>query len=366
MRIAHVTEAWNGGISTYVNTLIARQAKNHEVMLVYSKSATQKDFNEDFYRRNNIRIFPYRSSRNPAKFLQISYAINSILKKHNPDIVHLHSTFAGVYGRLIRNNLPVIYCPHGWSFVQESGAFKKKLYTHVEKRLARRCDAIVNISHHEYDEALKAGVRSPLDIVIPNGVNDAEPPGTLTGFAVNSGHINIGYIGRLDYKKGFDIAANAFSRLRRHDMHLYVMGAASRNGLGDIAETGPNIHYLGWINNTDIDSYIKKFDAVIVPSRSEGFGLVVVEAMRNKCPAIVSNAGSLPELVVEGHNGYIFDINEQQDTLVPLLENLDKKTLAAMGENARRLYEEKFTSERVIRDIRMLYKRVLYTSNTSS
>src|SRR5688572_1593969 len=99
MKIAHVTEAWNGGVSTYVNTLMGHQVKDHEVILVYSANATQKDFNDSFYARNNIKTIPYFSSRNPIKFMQIAITINRILENCRPDIVHLHSTFAGVYGR---------------------------------------------------------------------------------------------------------------------------------------------------------------------------------------------------------------------------------------------------------------------------
>src|SRR5262249_13482465 len=155
----------------------------------------------------------------------VARRIRKLLKQINPDIVHLHSTFPGVYGRIIFKKFPVVYCPHGWSFVQESGAFKKKIYAGIERFLARRCDAIVNISRHEYDEAIAANIKSPRDVIIASGVDDVAAVG-IPVLNCNPDHINIGYIGRLDYKKGFDIAAEAFAGISRKDLHLYVIGDA--------------------------------------------------------------------------------------------------------------------------------------------
>lgn len=367
MRIAHITEAWQGGIATYVNTLMGHQAaRGHEIALIYSENETRRDFDRAFYKSRKIQTLSYTSSRNPAKFLSIGQRIHGLLKGFAPDIVHLHSTFAGVYGRLVRGGYPVVYCPHGWSFVQEAGTLKKAVYTNVEKILARRCEAIINISDHEYTAALRHGVRAPLNAVILSGVNDTAAPGTPANVNINPAYINIGYIGRLDYKKGFDIAARAFSGLSRRDVHLHVIGAPNRDGQADPNLKAPNIHYLGWVNNTEIDSYIRLFDAVILPSRQEGFGLAAVEAMRNARPAIVSDAGGLPELVRNNINGHVFSLEKAETSLPALLHRLDKDKLKYMGENGRRIYESNFTGERLAEEIIALYNKVLYTRKTAA
>ncbi len=363
MKIAHVTEAWNGGVATYINTLTRHQAREHEIVLIYSENATQHDFDREIYERNGIATIPYASSRNPARFLGIAKKITSVLKKEKPDIVHLHSSFPGVYGRLFRHGFPVVYCPHGWSFAQEGGALKKTLYAQVEKFLARRCGAIVHISRHEYSHAQKRGVLAPLNIVIPSGVDDVHDIKTPAGVSVDPSRINIGFIGRLDRIKGFDIAAAAWRKLSRRDIHLYVMGGASRDGYAAGHGDAPNIHYLGWVNNRDIDGYIRLFDALVVPSRQEGFGLVVLEAMRNAKPAIVSDAGALPELVRNGENGYVF-ASENSYQLAVILESLDKETLRLMGKNARRLYEQSYTAGRMAGDVLGVYESVLSRQGT--
>ncbi len=358
MKIVHVTEAWQGGISTYVNTLLDHQARKHAVTLVYSAAQTRSDFDEDFYKARHIRVVPYSTSRNPVKIPAVIKNLRSLLRSLQPDIIHLHSTFPGLYGRALRAPAPVIYCPHGWSFVQEKGRAKRIVYGLAERLLARRCDAIINISGHEGEAARRAKIHSAASIVIPSGVNDT----AHYDDAPKNDEIHIGFIGRLDYKKGFDIVARAFKNLHRRDIHLHVFGAAGRDGHGSDAARTPNIHYHGWVPNAQIDRRLRMLDAVIVPSRQEGFGLVVVEAMRNGVPALVSRAGGLPELVENGRNGYIFG----ESDLLELLENLDKNHLRAMGANARTLYEEKYTAARMADAIDALYDRVLYTRKISA
>lgn len=98
-------------------------------------------------------------------------------------------------------------------------------------------------------------------------------------------------------------------------------------------------------------------DAVIVPSRWEGFGLVVIEAMKNYKPVIVSNRGALPELIKEEQDGYIFDM-ENLSSLEQILKNLNKNKLKKMGENARKKFELEFTSDNMNKKIIKKYKKM--------
>jgi glycosyltransferase involved in cell wall biosynthesis len=348
MKIIHVTEAWNGGISTYVNTLMAQQAKRHEVCLVYSPSQSTHDFQDAEYERLGIKTYPYSSSRNPLKIPGVAHSLHTMLHHLKGDIVHLHSTFPGVYGRIFSSPVPRVYCAHGWSFVQETGALKKTIYGSIEKFLATRCNAIINISKHEEAAATRKSISAPLNITIPSGVNETSITSFIPPLALDETAINLGFIGRLDYKKGFDILADVMRTLNRTDIHLYVLGAASRDGKPDHLNLSTNIHLCGWVDHALIDSYIKLFDAIIVPSRHEGFGLVVLEAMRNARPALVSDAGGLPELIDHGHNGYVF---KNKKDLSNILQNLEKKRLRLMGANSYSRYQKRYTASRFAEDI---------------
>ena len=81
----------------------------------------------------------------------------------------------------------------------------------------------------------------------------------------------------------------------------------------------------------------RAFDAIVLPSRWEAFGLVAVEAMRNARPVLVSNRGALPELVIDGYNGLVFDMDDPNG-LAQALDRVATLDLARMGDNARAVF----------------------------
>ena len=371
MKIVHVTEAWSGGISTYVNTLLRHQAADSDVTaltLLHSATQTAHDFDSDFYKSQSIATRPYESSRNPFKIHDVSRNVSAIIKELNPDIVHLHSTFPGVYGRAFKQKnmtAKVVYCAHGWSFVQERGRAKKLIYAQIEKYLARRTDAIINISHHEDKEAEKHGVRALLNKVVLSGVDDVKGGDMKDRFDaspaldIDPSFINIGYVGRLDHKKGFDMLADVFDYCPPVNVRLYVMGDSSRDQQERPQNVTDQIKYLGWVDHDAVHEYMSLLDAVIVPSRQEGFGLVAVEAMRAGKPVIASRVGALPELVQHGENGYLFDIKDYKQDLSDILGALKKDELNAMGARARNIYEQRFTSARFSQEVLDCYRSLL-------
>lgn len=369
LKIVHISECWVGGVATYLKTLIDHQLKSDdfsEVSFIYSQNRTPDNLTEFFEKSDKLKVYPYQSSRNPLKFLDIIKQINTILETINPDIIHLHSTFAGVYGRLLKNktNAKIVYCAHGWSFSQKINPVQKYMYGIIERYLAKNTDAIVNISRDELEAAQKNGVSCKINTVILNSVMDRAITNNNIPLTTDKNKINIGFIGRLDYQKGFDLIEAFFKNKQFKNIHLYVIGAPERvNGQIKQYVSCDTITYLGWINNKDIDSYIKKFDVIIVPSRYEGFGLVTIEAMRNQRPVIVSNQGALPELVIDGFNGYIFDLNNIHSSLSDVLEKLDKEKLAIMGHNAHSVYEANFTEKRFCNEMNRVYKRLVMKEN---
>lgn len=358
VKIAHITEAWAGGIATYINTLIHNQVQSDdfsEVSLIYSSNRSPANMSDLFANFPKVKTYSYESSRNPLKFYPISKEIKTMLSRIKPDIIHLHSTFPGVYGRLLKLPYKIIYCSHCWSFAQERRPLEKKVYTLIERFLAKRTSAIINISRHEEKLANILKVKSPyINTFIYTGVRDVQLSSHSPNLPIDPTKINIGFVGRLDKDKGFDIIENFFRSTPLDHIKLYAIGEAEKDASFKKI-THPNIHYLGWIDNKDIDNYIQLFDAIIIPSRWEGFAFSPLEAMRNGKPVIVSNKSSLPESVIHSFNGYIFNLDDADNELSKLVTTLNKETLKAMGNNARRIYESCFTEKKFIEKLNKLY-----------
>jgi glycosyltransferase involved in cell wall biosynthesis len=122
-------------------------------------------------------------------------------------------------------------------------------------------------------------------------------------------------------------------------------------------ELPESVRKVGWVRPEDIDRLYQSADAVVMPSRWEGFGLVAVEAMRNAVPVIGSNRGAIPEIVRHGETGIIFDLDAPGE-LTRVLGSLTRADLRRMGANARRDYDLKFTSSRMAESLDELYRKV--------
>lgn len=338
MRVLHIGEYVSGGVATYLKVLM-KYSKKHNIdcYLLMSEYKSEKDWDVKYG-----KIFKFKYKRNIIHIFLMIKTIQKYIEYIKPDVIHVHSSWAGMFVRLPylikRKPCGIIYTPHGWSFLMDTSIFKKRIYAFMEKVLMRVTNAIINISNYEKEEAEKFGVDSKNIEVIYNGVDEANEinPNNL----MEKGKIKLLFVGRLDKTKGLDLFLNVYNRYRFPDIHLYVIG----EGILDSYQykDGETITYLGWINNEIVDSYYKECDAVIIPSRWEGFGLTAIEAMRNRKAIIASNRGALPEIV--GDCGYIFDLDIENE-LRFILENLEKEELKRIGEKGFFRYKKMFTSE---------------------
>lgn len=353
MKILHVGEYVNGGVATYLRTLLngLQKYSNIESYLLISEYKSQKNW-------ENItkKVFYYKYKRSISNIFSAIKQIHEVIEKVNPDIIHVHSTWAGLFVRLSylfrKRKAKIIYQSHGWAFLMDTSKYKKNIYALVERILSIPTDKIINISNYEQNQAIKYGFNKNKMIMIYNGVEDKVNKSNLK-LNWDRNKINLLFVGRLDRQKGLDLFLDVYNKMELDNVHLYVIGTSVLdNSLPKNTET---VTYLGWVDNKDIDAYYQACDAVIMPSRWEGFGLVAIEAMKNSKPVIVSNRGALPELIKNNKNGYIFDM-DKLNSLITILSKLDKFNLNFLGKNARKIFLEDFLASRFVDNIYYLYK----------
>ena len=353
MKILHVGEYVNGGVATYLRTLLngLKKYNNIESYLLISDYKSQKNWDN-----MTKRVFYYKYKRSIFSIFSAIKQIHEVIEKVNPDIIHVHSTWAGLFVRLPylikRKKCKIIYTAHGWSFIMDVSKKKKFLYAIIERILSIITDKIINISKFEEKEALNYGLNKKKMVVIYNGVKDKNYEYNIDE---NNNKIKLLFVGRLDKTKGIDILLDIYNKYKFEKLHLYIIGESVLDNIK--IKSNDNITYLGWIDNKDIDKYYQMCDVVVMPSRWDGFGLVAVEAMRNSKSVIVSNRGALPELVKNRINGYVFKLDEE-DSLKKILLNLDKNFLKEMGMRGRNIYLENFTDEIFVKKIYNLYKNI--------
>lgn len=337
--VVHLCEAVRGGVATYLLDLLDHQRQQKDISRLVVVGDPQRITPE--LRAAAPEFVPYPTTRRPWALPRTLSALWKILRDLNPDIVHLHSTFPGVYGRLPgrwdRGHAKIVYCPHGWSFSQPLPTSARLAYEVTENLLARRSDAIIAISQHEARQARRIGIRDSIIHCLPTTLRDC-PPAPRRDFGLKSGILAIGFLGRFDPQKGYDVFCTATSHVRRPDMAFLAFGGYDRERDKIHAPPGPHIQESGWVPQTEVDSYLAGMDALVMPSQIEGFGLVAVEALRNGTPVIASRRGGLPELIEDGVSGFLFD-PAHPDQLTRLLQNLDGNRLHAMRAAARARFE---------------------------
>lgn len=160
--------------------------------------------------------------------------------------------------------------------------------------------------------------------VVPEGVELSRfdtvsaDRGRLPG---DPGDIRLGIVGSITARKGQDRVLVVFERaLAAHPaLRLFIVGetAGSVEDAAYLASLPlhehPRVHFLG--QQADIPAIMKALDLLLVPSRHEGMGMVTVEAMAAKLPVIGTRAGGIPEVVVDGETGLLFEGDSPDDLL---------------------------------------------------
>lgn len=225
-----------------------------------------------------------------------------------------------------------------------------------KRALSARLDAHVAVGaasarHMEEFCGLPAGsVRS-----IPNLVPDLGP---VT--AVPHEGIVLGAVGRLDPQKGFDVLLEALARLPGIRLLLVGDGGARADLIARAATLGVNrrVRFFGW--SEDVRAHLAGVDVLVLPSRSEGFPLTIVEGMLAGLPVVATRVGSVAEAVVDGETGLLVGADDPV-ALAAALRRLaqDHGLRRRMGARGRELAAASLTVEVMARAYEALYAEVL-------
>ena len=361
MKVLHVGEYVKGGVATYLHTLFSDETSAVDNYLVLSQPMS--DTNWEML-PSKVHYYSYK-----RRLLDIPLAmlrIWRVIRQVNPDILMVHSTWAGVFVRFPYLFIPkkkkkIIYNAHGWAFLRDTSAIYKKIYALIERLLSNVTDCIINVSDYEQNAALIYGLPREKMMRIYNGV-DAPKSGVTVIGGLDPNKINLLFVGRFDRQKGLDWLLHHFQHdIKRRDVHLYIIGSSVIDN-DTISITDEHVTFLGWVDRQKIDGYYRLCDALIMPSRWEAFGLTAVEAMRNGVPVIASRHGALPEIVRPEESGWLFDMDSDGSSLNEVLCSLNKNSMSAVGKQARKLYELNFTGIGMRRNIASLYERLYVTT----
>jgi glycosyltransferase involved in cell wall biosynthesis len=174
VRILHVTEASWAGTLQVVRGLAAHQAASgHVVTLAY---ADKPEVPADLALVEGVELVPLRwSRRSPAAQLAVARALRRLVRERRPDVVHLHSSFAGAVGALtLPRGVPVIYTPHGFAFARTGAGRPAGAVTRAVEAVVARRSALVGAVSEAEAELARTGLHAPRVAVIRNGIPELD------------------------------------------------------------------------------------------------------------------------------------------------------------------------------------------------
>jgi len=360
LKVLHVAETLPGGIATYLRDLLPLHLKEPAIGEIRVLAPQDQLSHLKLLPASMLRGYA-RSGRNLRSLWNLAVALRAQVTEFRPQIVHLHSSFAGVVGRLLRPWLPqgvrIVYCPHGWAFSRDDSRVSRLAYGWAERWLASRANAWVAISQHELDAAAAAGIRSDHGHLIHNGVRDSQALKATLEPTLDPAYLNLLFVGRHDRQKGLDILLRAMAPLQSKRVRLYIAGAAVLSHSAR-QEGADNIFWLGWLAEDELIAYYRACDGLLVPSRWEGFGLVAIEAMSAGKAVIAARTGALGEIVDDGQTGRLIGAASPAEWARVLAET-SREELAGWGAAGRRKYVEKYNVTRVSHELLRLYQSLI-------
>lgn len=371
-KVMLIAEAMLGGIRQHVFD-IARglDKKEFEVYLIYSDNrADDKFFEEIDEVGKNVKLIKCNEMERSIGLhdMKAYKKVKQYIKEIKPDIVHCHSSKAGIVGRLAAKNCKVpliLYTPNAYAFQSpDLSDIKKKIYIYAERYLSRKaCSMTINVSKGEMNKALEYKLDVPEKFtLIYNGIPEIDLPDKeelkeKIGLKMNVKYV--GFTGRCAKQKDpmtfLEIAKQVISR--RDDTEFIYIGDGElqeqmqdwiiNNNLTD------KIHMLGFRN--DSAEIVGVFDVYLSTALYEGLPYSMIEAMRAGVPIIATDCIGNNELVFEGINGHLFPVGDIESGVKCLLFQIENEVIIA--ENVRDTFSKTFSLNCMLDGAKRLYAR---------
>lgn len=299
-KILYIVEAMGGGVFTYIVDLANELVNIYDMYIAYAiRKQTPNDYQDYFDKRIHlIEVKNFTRAIDPRKDVAALFEIKKIASDIKPDIIHLHSSKAGVLGRIAFNGkIPLFYTPHGYSFLMEScNPMKRKLYKLIESVCAKRNCTTISCSVGEHEETLKL---TKCATYVNNGINMAELQSIIDKTEKMEHPFTVFTLGRICYQKNptmFNAIAEALPNVK----FVWIGDGELRDEL-----TSSNIEITGWVDRNTAIKYAVNADVFLLPSRWEGLPISLLEAMYMKKICVVSNVIGNRDVINNGKNGFV-------------------------------------------------------------
>lgn len=310
----------------------------------------------------------------PVQDMRSLLRMTSLFQRIRPQIVHTHTSKAGILGRFAAAlaRVPVVvHTPHGHVFHGYFAGPETKLFIILERLAARSTDRIIMLTDGEKKDHLRFRIAPEKKfITIHSGVDLApftpdriDSVSAREDLGIPLSCPVVGTVGRLTEVKGHRYLLEAASLILKEkpDTWFVILGSGElKSDLKHLAASlgiDGRVIFSGW--RSDVAPVLSAFDLFAFPSLNEGMGKALVEAMAMGLPVIASRTGGIPDLVKDGRNGLLIppaDSRALASSILDLLSDHEKRN--RMGKRGK-TKASFFGTDSMIDKIDLLYKDLL-------
>lgn len=351
IKMLFVVEAFGGGVFTYIVDLANKLSNNYDITIAYGLRAQTPVNFKDFFSSGIrlIKVEHFERTVNPFNDVSAIFEIRKIQKAINPDIIHLHSSKAGVIGRCAFNgkSVKLFYTPHGYSFLMmDQSVIKRYIYKAIEWLFAKRNCTTISCSRGEHNETLKLTKNA---VYVDNGINveNLEELLHTISFSSNVTEHKVFTLGRICYQKNPELF-NKIAELFPQISFIWIGDGELRNLL-----TAPNIKVTGWLQREDALKVASDSDIFILTSLWEGLPISLLEAMYMKKTCIVSKVIGNKDVIRNGYNGFLC---EDIDSFAKAIKSAISQDMTAYKDNANADILEKYNTKVLVGKYDKIYR----------
>ncbi|HRX83680.1 MAG TPA: glycosyltransferase family 4 protein [Phycisphaerae bacterium] len=320
-----------------------------------------------------VRIDSLCRAVRPADDWRCAGELTEHFRGEGYDVVHTHSSKAGILGRWAahRAGVPlVVHTIHGMSFNRTQSAPIRALYAFLERRAARWTHAFISVADAMTDQAVGAGI-APRDrfTTIRSGMEtDHFAPDAITRaemhrrWEVPEDAVVIGTVARLFRNKGYEHLLAALPRIVKRCPNAYFVWVGDGAQRAEYTATleklnlRSRVHLTGLVRPAEIPAILTGFDVLVHASAWEGLPRAIVQASLTEVPPVSFDNDGAPEAIDPGETGSLAPLGDADalaDRVVELASDADLRR--RLGQAARRKCMAMFDYHKMVAEIEALY-----------
>ena len=367
-----------GGAAGFISNLITDFKSNK--IIIFGMSTSKIKPWKYIKVNDEVKFVPICKLKYPSKIpmrlkvLFYFFVYRNAILNSGIDLLYIHSPECCL-PFLCFKKIPVVYHQHGSANPVELSKYKfarlkfvQRIFDLILKLIYKNADWIISIDNFCYEDAVKNGARFTTSL-FRNAINikNYNPNISTRRLMRNKYEISekrnvILFVGRIAKTKGVLRLLKCIPILKENKLNFHIYFAGDGSYLEDAKNFVKKktfdeyVTFLGTIQHRKLSDYYNMADVMVLPSDMEGVPMVVLESIACGTPVVASNVGGIPDIVINGRNGFV--VNDLS------ADNLSKKIIDALkmkqNRNSISLTVKEYSSENFIINFEKIVNKLCY------